>query len=634
MAILRYTASADTIITNGYNYTLTTRGTGSNMGYADSLEVYSIYGETSSSTDGPSQELARTLINFPVTSISADRTAGIVPASGSVSFYLRMYNVETAFTLPQDFTLEVWPLSASWGEGTGLDMDEYTNLGTANWISSSDGTAWGQVGGVFYTAPLFSASFPKGYEDLEVDITPLVERWLQTSGTSGHLDSYGVAVKLTGSQEAYFSSSIGAATATITFAGCVSNDQELTLVSTDGTSVTYTAAASPTPPQFDGSLCSAALATAIATEIAASTGHDGKILVNDDSAGVLALTQSVPGITGDTTITEDLANTTADATFANGASPNTGSILYNITGSTDTYYTKRFSSRSTSFFFKRPVLEARWDSRIRDNRGDFYYSSSAASATDNLNTLYYYNYVRGRLRNVPNSASVDTTGSILVSIYSGSLVPTGSKLLLPIGGDVVAASDLNMTGGWVSTGIYSASFALTAAVANPSGTAPLMQVFDVWHDGGATPLEYYSGSLQPKTLDGYDNAPTFDFNTAVKNLKSVYSTKDNARFRFFVRSKYWSPTIYTVATANNPTAILPSASFKIFRVTDEMDVIPYGTGSDNSTYLSYDVSGNYFDMDMSMLEKGYMYGIKLSYYNDSIGDWIEQPQTFKFRVEE
>jgi len=62
--------------------------------------------------------------------------------------------------------------------------------------------------------------------------------------------------------------------------------------------------------------------------------------------------------------------------------------------------------------------------------------------------------------------------------------------------------------------------------------------------------------------------------------------------------------------------------------------VAYGTGSDYSTYLSHDVSGNYFDFDMSMLEDGYMYEIKLSYYNDSISTWVEQPSTFKFRVEE
>ena len=55
MALLRYTASADTTIVNAYEANLRTRGTGSNMGYADALEVFSIYGQESgfsSQSDG------------------------------------------------------------------------------------------------------------------------------------------------------------------------------------------------------------------------------------------------------------------------------------------------------------------------------------------------------------------------------------------------------------------------------------------------------------------------------------------------------------------------------------------------------------------------------------------------------
>tara|TARA_Y100000296_G_scaffold83688_1_gene115298 strand:- start:857 stop:1066 length:210 start_codon:yes stop_codon:yes gene_type:complete len=69
-------------------------------------------------------------------------------------------------------------------------------------------------------------------------------------------------------------------------------------------------------------------------------------------------------------------------------------------------------------------------------------------------------------------------------------------------------------------------------------------------------------------------------------------------------------------------------------MVDDLEVIPYGTGSEFSTYLSFDVTGNYFDLDLRALEAGYMYGIKLTYYNASIASWIEQPETFKFRVEE
>ena len=110
MAILRYTASADNTITNAYEANLVTRGSGSNMGYADSLEVFSIYGQESGST-GQSQELSRILIEFPVSRVSTDRTAGTIPASGSVSFFLKMSNAEHPFTLPQDFNLIVAPIS-------------------------------------------------------------------------------------------------------------------------------------------------------------------------------------------------------------------------------------------------------------------------------------------------------------------------------------------------------------------------------------------------------------------------------------------------------------------------------------------------------------------------------------------
>jgi hypothetical protein len=510
MAILRYTASADTTITNAFEAGLSDRGTGSNMGYADSLEVFSIYGQISSSANGQSQELSRTLIKFPVSSVAADRTAGTIPAAGSVSFYLRMFNARTPFTLPQGFNLVIAPVSRSWDEGTGLDMDEYQDLGVSNWISSSTGTPWSSVGGDYRTGSNYNVPFPLGYEDINLDVTTVVEKWI--AGTdAAFANNYGFGVRLTASQEAYYSSSTGL---------------------------------------------------------------------------------------------------------------NNGSLIQNPQGARESNYTKKFFSRSTEFFFKRPVLEARWDSRITDDRENFLYSSSVAPAADNLNTLYLYNYVRGRLVNIPAVG----TGSLSVSFYSSSAgSPDESPLNLAGGGSVVANLDTNATASYVSSGIYSCEVALTAAATR------LTAIHDIWHKNG---VQFFTGSFYPELMPTYDSAPTFNRVTSCKNLKKVYSPSETARFRFFVRSKDWSPTVYTVATANNPTDIIPSASYSVRRVTDNYDAISYGTGSDLSTYMSYDKEGNYFDLDMGLLESGYMYEIKLAYYNDSIGAWQEQPQAFKFRVEE
>tara|TARA_R100000008_G_scaffold60697_1_gene38143 strand:- start:1 stop:1536 length:1536 start_codon:yes stop_codon:yes gene_type:complete len=511
MAILRYTASADTTITNAFEANLSDRGTGSNMGYADSLEIFSIYGQTSSSANGQSQELSRALIKFPVSSVVADRTAGTIPAAGSVSFYLRMFNARTPFTLPQGFNLVIAPVSRSWDEGTGLDMDDYQDLGVSNWISSSTGTPWSSVGGDYRTGSNYNVSFPLGYEDIDLDVTTVVEKWI--AGTDpAFANNYGFGVRLTASQEAYYSSSTGL---------------------------------------------------------------------------------------------------------------NNGSLIHNPQGARVSNYTKKFFSRSTEFFFKRPVLEARWDSRVQDDRENFFYSSSLAPSDDNLNTLYLYNYVRGRLVNIPAVGA----GPLSVSFYSSSTsgTPSGNPLNLAAGGDVVTALDTNATASFVSTGIYSCSVALTAA------TTRLTAIHDVWHNNG---VQFFTGSFYPELMPTYDSAPTFDRVTSCTNLRKTYLPTETARFRFFVRSKDWSPTVYTVATANNPTDIITSASYNIRRVIDNYNAVPYGTGSDLSTYMSYDKQGNYFDLDMGLLASGYMYEINLSYYNDSIGAWQEQPQTFKFRVEE
>ena len=88
MGIKRYESDSDNTITNAYKTDLTTRATGSNMGQSDVLEVFSIYAQQSTA----SAEYARTLIKFPTSEISTDRSAGNIPAFGGVSFFLKLYN--------------------------------------------------------------------------------------------------------------------------------------------------------------------------------------------------------------------------------------------------------------------------------------------------------------------------------------------------------------------------------------------------------------------------------------------------------------------------------------------------------------------------------------------------------------
>ena len=235
-------------------------------------------------------------------------------------------------------------------------------------------------------------------------------------------------------------------------------------------------------------------------------------------------------------------------------------------------------------------------------------SSSLAPAADNLNTLYLYNYVRGQLTNIPAIG----TGELYVDLYETLGGTTLTQVL-----------QTPATGGYVSPGVYSCSVGLT-------GTYSTLR--DVWYSGST---EYFTGTVSPKSF-GSAGASTGNsrYVTNIKNLRAKYFSEEEARFNVYVRSKNWSPTIYTVASTEIENTIIPSASYRVYRVLDGLNAIPHGTGSDLQTILSYDVSGNYFNLDMSLLEPGYEYGIKLAFYDSQRQSWIEQDQKFLFRVED
>jgi hypothetical protein len=481
MAIKKYISNKDTTISNAFMPGLIYRATGSNMGEADSLEVFTIFGQQSSS----SLEMSRILIEFPIESIFDDRTNGIIPASGSVSFYLNLYNAEHPFTLPRKFMLDIQAISQSFEEGWGVDADEYTDFGVANWISAATNSSgivnWNNPGGDFHTAvytatsgtlPSYTYYFEKGYENLNLDITSLVEEWL--------------------------------------------------------------------------------------------------------------------------------ANT----------QPNNGIVLKMISGienSPSSSYTKKFYARGSEYFFKRPNIQALWDSSIKDNRANFVVSSSLLSSVDNINTIYLYNSFRGQLKNIP----LIGTGSIYVQIWSDITSGiTGSTLLTPT----------PIIGGHVKTGVYSASFSLNTT---------LEEVYDRWYDSTLTQV-FHTGTIKINNLNASDYNPNQKYVMSMPNLKDSYDQEETARLRLFTRQKDWSPNIYTVINPTPETEIVEDIYYQIKRVTDNLVVVNYGTGSTNHTRLSYDVSGSYFDFDMSLLETGYMY--EINFVVKLNNTFQKQKEVFKFRV--
>ena len=132
----------------------------------------------------------------------------------------------------------------------------------------------------------------------------------------------------------------------------------------------------------------------------------------------------------------------------------------------------------------------------------------------------------------------------------------------------------------------------------------------------------------------YDNSET-KLITSIRNLKPSYKSGEKVRMRLFAREKNVSPNLYNVSTKTNQVKPVENAYYRIFRVIDGFEVIPYGSGSSGIqtqfSRLSYDGQGNYFDLDMSLFETGYQYAIELVYDIDGLHK--VQDKIFKFRVD-
>ena len=268
------------------------------------------------------------------------------------------------------------------------------------------------------------------------------------------------------------------------------------------------------------------------------------------------------------------------------------------------FYTKMFFARGSQHFHKRPVLEARWNSQITDQRVSFFASSSLAPADDNLNTLYLYNYHRGALADIPAIGQ----GEIYVGLYD------------TIGGDALEQCvDTPATGGWVSTGIYTASVCLET-----TGS----ELYDVWWSGS---VQYHTGTIEVEQPEALTTPPTSDLVISCTNDQGAYRNNQTSRFYFFIREKDWSPNIYVSSPPRPKTKVFDNLMFKISKVITDEVIFDYDT-TNLSTTLSYDSNGNYFDLDISMLEPNYVYEIELALFNVMTKSYQVLPFKHRFRV--
>jgi hypothetical protein len=597
--IRKFYATKDNTISNAFKEDLVTRATGSNMGASDILEAFTIFGQA----DSGSVELSRFLLEFPITEVIAARAASQIPASGSVSFHLKLFNAAHSQPVPRNYALDILPISSPWQEGFGLDMENYEDITRnqigSSWINAQKRTAAtatiaAATPGSLSNAATFTLTNAAG-----TTTTYRINGGRPGSGTDDYQTQPGGTAGATIDVFFFGASTVAHVAEAITKAINATTNANMTATD-DGTNVTVTQT---------------------------TVGITGNRTNTDNSTG-LGSVGNFAGAVGEwTTAGGDFHSTPAfSASFETGLEdidvdvsriveewikgPDSGGksnygfgIKFTSAFETEekSFYTKRFFGRDTQFYFSKPVLEARWNSAREDDRGCFYASSSLASGHDNLNTLYLYNRIRGRLRDIPVAP---TSASLRTSATSANLY------------NAVVTKQ--------STGIYKADLFLDTT------SSTLNDVW--WMSSSSGIVAYHTGTISVKSFFGYGYNPEENYFLSMPGLKKEYRKNQTHRLNLYIREQDWSPNIHTVAVQSPiPPTIIHSASYQLRRSIDDYVVIPYGTGSTLHTSLSYDVSGNYFDLDTSCLEEGYMYEVQYSFYDEENG-WEEQPYRFKFRV--
>jgi hypothetical protein len=154
MAFKRYYPSRDTSIANYDPPAVGTKDISySNVGASEILNLYYTVENSAS---------AKIVIDFDPIAI---------PASGSPAVFMKLFDAQHDQTLPVGYTVIIRPLEQDWTEGVGQDLDLYTDLGVANFLSATLTSSWGSPTG---TSSASFSGFVTGHEDLEVDLSGIL----------------------------------------------------------------------------------------------------------------------------------------------------------------------------------------------------------------------------------------------------------------------------------------------------------------------------------------------------------------------------------------------------------------------------------------------------------------------------
>lgn len=323
-----------------------------------------------------------------------------------------------------------------------------------------------------------------------------------------------------------------------------------------------------------------------------------------NGAGVVSLVRNQTFSSGEEDLSVDVTDIIS-ATLA-GNVPDCGfriSFSQPVEHISSTLFVKRFASRHVSNQRLAPKLIVQYDNSYQDNHTNFYFNSTGS--------LFLFNTTRGELTNiVSGTAATQLTGNgaFTLKLISGAIAP-------PLSSSFTASFPVDQLtfGNNLVTGIYKSTFAVSSYhpdLFNHVQTAGSASFTTVWGSNDGT-VAFKTGSLIIYAQDSRSYiSSTKKHVLTIVNPKPTYSVTEVPRVRISLfDSSPDSGLFFDKLPYERVSLIVEKIYWRLIDSTTQEVIIPFDS-TNNSTRLSSDSVGMFFDFVPGDLEVGRNYGFE------------------------
>lgn len=302
--------------------------------------------------------------------------------------------------------------------------------------------------------------------------------------------------------------------------------------------------------------------------------------------------------------TEDLivdVTSLVSATLS-GELPDSGfriSFKKDLEDNSNTYFVKRFASRNAYDVSKHPRLVVGFDDSIQDDTQNLTFDSPCS--------LTLYNYSSGRLSNIVSGSSLSTVSGSNCVILKLMTPYSGTTYSLEFSGSQHTVGSLPVSGTYTSTFTLLSTDTVLSTKLSQSGS---VEFTPVWTSLDKT-VSYVTGSKITAYLPTRSGKRSVKkYVLSITNLQESYPNDAYVVARLNIFDQTNPQVKASRLPVESPSSVVKNAYYQVREVSTNDVFVPFDEQK-NSTKISSDSAGMFFEFDTSNLLPGRAYVIDI-----------------------